>query len=339
MEIEILGTESLGVRGLSCFIKVGHRKILLDPGVALGFTRHGLHPHPVQAVIGDYVRKRIVKKWVEASDIVISHFHGDHVPLYNANPFQLHLNMVKDKGDNKVLWTKNWNHMTAKEKLRAKKLYQAFNGKWVIAEEAKDEVLGFSKPVPHGLSSSTKVLLTKIGDGDKVFVHMPDTQLVCDKAVSIVLSWKPSIVFAGGPPVYRWFLRKNMYKVLMEKAWRNAIKLSTHTDILILDHHVMRSIEGAIWVEKLSLETGRTILCAADFTYKPRIMLEAWRQVLYKKIPIPNNWHIQYAKGEINMNPYIKIANKMLKELEQYKEKTLTLLDIEKLLDKILAKH
>jgi len=326
MEIEILGTESLGVRGLSCFIKVGHRKILLDPGVALGFTRHGLHPHPVQAVIGDYVRKRIVEKWVEASDIVISHFHGDHVPLYNANPFQLHLNMVKNKGDNKVLWTKNWNHMTAKEKLRAKKLHQAFNGKWVIAEEAKDEVLEFSKTVPHGLSSSTKVLLTKISDGD-------------DEAISIVLSWKPSIVFAGGPPIYRWFMRKNMYKVFMRKAWRNAIKLSSNADVLILDHHVMRSIEGAIWVEKLSLETGCTILCAADFTCKPRIMLEAWRQVLYKKIPIPNNWYIQYAKRKINMKPYVKIANEMLKELEQYKEKTLTLLDVEELLNKILAEH
>ena len=48
MYIEILGAESLGVRGLSCVVGVNDRKIVIDPGLALGYRRHGLLPHPAQ---------------------------------------------------------------------------------------------------------------------------------------------------------------------------------------------------------------------------------------------------------------------------------------------------
>jgi predicted metallo-beta-lactamase superfamily hydrolase len=56
MDIEILGTESLGVRGLSCFICVNNRSILIDPGLAQGFTRYGFHPHPIQAILGEKIK-------------------------------------------------------------------------------------------------------------------------------------------------------------------------------------------------------------------------------------------------------------------------------------------
>lgn len=59
--VEIIGTESLGVRGLSCFIKTRHHKILIDPGVALGYLRHGLLPHPIQIARGVLVRKKLFR--------------------------------------------------------------------------------------------------------------------------------------------------------------------------------------------------------------------------------------------------------------------------------------
>jgi predicted metallo-beta-lactamase superfamily hydrolase len=89
MGIEILGTESLGVRGLSCVVEACDRSIIIDPGIALGYQRHSLLPHPFQVAAGENVRRKIVKALKECTDIVISHFHGDHVPLANANPFQL----------------------------------------------------------------------------------------------------------------------------------------------------------------------------------------------------------------------------------------------------------
>jgi len=59
MRIEVLGTESFGVRGLSCVVEVRDRKIIIDPGVALGYNRHGLLPHPLQVAVGEIVRQKI----------------------------------------------------------------------------------------------------------------------------------------------------------------------------------------------------------------------------------------------------------------------------------------
>ena len=53
MNLYLIGSESLGVRGLSCFIELNKRSVLIDPGVALGFTRFGLHPHPLQAAFSE----------------------------------------------------------------------------------------------------------------------------------------------------------------------------------------------------------------------------------------------------------------------------------------------
>jgi hypothetical protein len=53
---EILGAESLGVRGLCCRVPVGERVIVIDPGAALGKHRFGLPPHPAQVANGRRVR-------------------------------------------------------------------------------------------------------------------------------------------------------------------------------------------------------------------------------------------------------------------------------------------
>ena len=63
MRIKPIGTESLGVRGLSCVVELGDRKIVIDPGVALGYRRHGLLPHPAQVAVGEQVRRRYWQSW------------------------------------------------------------------------------------------------------------------------------------------------------------------------------------------------------------------------------------------------------------------------------------
>ncbi|MCF7854750.1 MAG: hypothetical protein K9N51_08135 [Candidatus Pacebacteria bacterium] len=62
MNIDILGTESLGVRGLSCWVRAADRRILIDPGVALGYHCRGLLPHPLQVAAGEDVRRAIVDR-------------------------------------------------------------------------------------------------------------------------------------------------------------------------------------------------------------------------------------------------------------------------------------
>jgi uncharacterized protein len=87
--LEIIGAESLGVRSLCCLVTLPDQRIVIDPGVSQGYRRNGLLPHPYQVAVGRRVRGRIVEALGNATDVVFSHFHGDHVPLVAANPYQL----------------------------------------------------------------------------------------------------------------------------------------------------------------------------------------------------------------------------------------------------------
>ena len=112
MGIEIIGTESLGVRGMCCLVTAWERRILIDPAIALGYRRHGLLPHPYQVKTGIKVRQEIIKAMKEATDIVFSHFHGDHVPLLQANPFQLSFEQLADRLQGLRIWAKSKEYLT-----------------------------------------------------------------------------------------------------------------------------------------------------------------------------------------------------------------------------------
>jgi hypothetical protein len=83
-----------------------------------------------------------------------------------------------------------------------------------------------------------------------------------------------------------------------EVAWAHAERLARAVDTLILDHHLHRCEEGLAWLERLSSETGRRVICAADFMRRPRCLLEARREQLYQQMPVPAGWHEAYARGE-----------------------------------------
>jgi len=302
MDIEIIGTESLGVRGLCCFIKTERRSILIDPGIALGYTRYGLFPHPCQVAVAEKIQKKIVKRWSEATDIVISHFHGDHVPLVDANPYQLDIKRVIGLNPKVTIWSKTLPHLSPLEKKRAGPFFSVLKNNVIEAEGKKDRDMTFSRAVFHGDKDDTAVtvMMTKI-EGDYVFVHASDIQLLNNEAVSQILDWMPDIVLIDGPPLY---LSKRLSKNQIEKAWNNAIRLSQEVDTLILDHHLMRDFEGAKWIKRLSFETGKKVMCGADFMKKPRMLLEAARKRLYKDIPVPAGWHEDYAKGTVTTDQY-----------------------------------
>ncbi len=306
MKIQILGTESLGVRGLCCFVETGNKKILIDPGIALGYTRYKLLPHPLQVAVDERIQKKIIEAWSEATDIVISHFHGDHIPLLNANPYQLNVEKVVGLNPGVKIWAK-LSQLSPTEEKRAVPL-SLFLGKDLISAEGKDEeMLSFSKPVPHGVSEHNleKVIMTRI-EGDCIFVHASDIQLLNNEAVSKIVSWGPDVVLASGPPFYLCRLSNDQVK----EAWENAIRLSQKVDTLILDHHLMRSYDGVKWLERLSDETNKKIMCGADFMKKPRMLLEAQRKDLYEKMHVPEGWHEAYAEGKVNTDYYWNLAKK-----------------------------
>ena len=53
VQIEVISVESLGVRGLCCVVTTREHKVVIDLGVALGFRRHRLIPHPIQVLVSE----------------------------------------------------------------------------------------------------------------------------------------------------------------------------------------------------------------------------------------------------------------------------------------------
>ncbi|MBN1135211.1 MAG: hypothetical protein JXM73_01405 [Anaerolineae bacterium] len=302
MRIEILGTESLGVRGLSCLVEVESRRIIIDPGLALGYRRYGLLPHPAQVAAGEQVRRRILTALSDATDVVMSHFHGDHVPLPNANPYQLEAQEAAPGCRTARLWSKGPQGLSDKMLRRRESLGKELGRSLPDAEGQKDELLEFSPSVPHGRPNTQlgTVMMTRVIGRNTVFVHASDIQLLDGVAVSLILAWRPDIALVGGPPLYLARLSPKH----QEMARKNAQRLAQKMDTLILDHHLLRCEDGLSWLDSLSAETGRHVICAADFMGRPRRLLEARRKQLYEEMPVPDGWHEAYARGDADTRGY-----------------------------------
>jgi len=301
MELAILGTESLGVRGLCCLVRAGGRCILVDPGVALGYTRNGLHPHPCQVAVGDAVRDRIISAFSEATDIVFSHYHGDHIPLADANPYQLPLGRVPPVKAG--LWFRGTSELSPRSLKRREDLIAYMDGDAANPEGREGPVLTFSNPVPHGPPGSHpgSVMMTRVTGDDYSFVHASDIQLLNREAADVIAGWEPDIAIASGPPLY---LNKISAEE-RESAREYAIELAGSAGVLILDHHLLRSEEGFSWLEEVSAEAGGNIISAADFTGRRTDVLEAKRKEMYEKRPVPEGWHEAYAKGKTGFFDYV----------------------------------
>lgn len=295
MKITILGTESLGVRGLSCVVQVGNRTVVIDSGLALGYRRQGLLPHPVQVAVGEQVRRKIMAALGEATDVVLSHFHGDHIPLPDANPYQLNAHHAAPLFRTIRLWSKGSDGLSHNMASRREALIEILDRNLPNAEGQRDGPLTFSMPVPHGdpQTSRETVMMTRIEDEDSVFVHASDIQLLDDEAVTLILAWQPDIVLASGPPLYLVRLSPQQ----RQQAWENGLRLACGVETLILDHHLLHCEAGLHWLERLASATGGRVLCAADFMERPRRLLEAKRTQLYKEMPVPEGWHEAYARG------------------------------------------
>jgi predicted metallo-beta-lactamase superfamily hydrolase len=302
VRVEILGAESLGVRSLCCMIKVKGRKIVIDPGLALGYQRYGLLPHPAQVAVGEQVRQKIIAALKEATDVVLSHFHGDHVPLPDANPYQLNAQRVAPLCRTVRFWAKGPQGLSHNMVRRREALGKALGMDLPDAEGQTDGPMAFSPSVLHGGQRSKlgTVMMTRLEDANGVFVHASDIQLLDEEAVSLILAWQPNSVLVGGPPLYLPWLSLEQ----RQGAWKNALRLAGGVETLILDHHLLRSEEGLSWLDRLSSKTGHRVICAADFMGYPRRLLEARRRQLYEEMPLPPGWHEAYARGDVNTDAY-----------------------------------
>lgn len=291
---------------MCCLVQAGEQRIVIDPGVALGYMRHGLLPHPAQVAVGIDVRKMIIEELATATDVVFSHFHGDHVPLREANPYQLslqHMAAAVPVSEEIRCWSASWKDQSTKMQQRGLDLAVVLGNRMKIAEGCSAGVLSFSPALPHGLPQSRTgtVMMTRIKADGQVFVHGSDIQLLGDQAVDTILQWRPDTVFISGPPLYR----QSLSAAVLQQAWENGIRLAENVETLIIDHHLLRSEQGLNWLDKLSQAAGKKIYCAADFMHRPRLMLEARRAELYQKMEVPENWHRKYEQGKVSVDEFV----------------------------------
>jgi predicted metallo-beta-lactamase superfamily hydrolase len=321
------------VRGLSCLIEVEGRKVLIDPGIALGFTRWCLHPHPIQAVAGDVIRKEILDAWSEADYVVLSHMHGDHVPLYNANPFQLDLRSLPIREGLKIIVPpSNGLSHTQTERLRKIRSLKDVEVHEVMGEEYSEGPITVFRPYAHGLSSSSTVMITLIIDSDKKVVHASDTQLLNPRAAHLIHRLKPDLVITDGPPVYRYLSRPETMDELLRTAEKNLKIISSQASKVVIDHHLLRHDMGYRWLAEMKRVLKDTlVLSAAEYEGRKPLLLEAWRRTLYSHYPVDNNWFTRVYREEVekHLSIYERIK-KASSQLEEVSEK-----DFNKLLYKL----
>lgn len=301
MKIKPVASDSMGTRSMATYVETKDVKIFIDPGVALGPSRYGLPPHPLELEKLDKHWKEVVKYASKAEIIVVTHYHYDHhSPWENLEIY-----------DEKIVLVK---HPTLKinlsQKGRAAFFLQTIQDgpKKLEYCDGKEYVFGgtklkFSGPVYHGTNPKLGfVVEVLIDDGEEKFLFTSDVEGPSIKdQIDFIVENKPNIVYLDGPMTYMLGYRFS-FKSLEEsvKAMVKIIK-NCPLNTFIVDHHLLRDLE---WKEKIGeavkIAKKRKVKLetAANFAGKPLDMLEARRKELYEKHPVKNKTKPRKIVGE-----------------------------------------
>ncbi len=288
MKIKLIAFDSMGVRSMATVVETSDVKIFIDPGASLAPRRYGLPPHPLELEELSY-RLDLIRRELEDSDIVvISHYHYDHY-LYHSEDI--------DYYRGKILLVKNpEQNINRSQRIRAYVFFKKNN----VVEKARqieyadgrtfrygDTVITFSEPVPHGDDGTPLgyVLMTLIvGDGER-FVHTSDVQgPISNRALEILLQWKPSEIVLCGPPTY--FAGYKVPVEVVEKGLENMKKLVQEVKMrrLVVDHHFLRDIDyRSKMKDLLEIATAQSTIVetAAEYMGFNVRQLEAYRRDLW----------------------------------------------------------
>ncbi len=288
LKIKLIAFDSMGVRSMATVVETSDVKIFIDPGASLAPRRYGLPPHPIELEELSY-RLDIIRKELEDSDIVIiSHYHYDHY-LYHSED--------TDYYRGKILLVKHPEQdINRSQRIRAYVLLKKNN----VLEKARrieyadarvfrygETTIVFSEPVPHGDDGTPLgyVLMTLIVEGDEKFVHTSDVQgPISDRALKILLEWKPTEIVLCGPPTY--FAGYKVPMEIVERGLYNMKRLVEESGIryLVVDHHLLRDIDYRLKIRDLleaAASRSVTVTTAAEYMGFNVRQLEAYRKDLW----------------------------------------------------------
>lgn len=291
----------MGVRSMAVAVRTDERTVVIDPGVALGMLRGGLPPHPLEIAAADAARTRILDALAGATDLVVTHYHGDHIPLAEPAPSQLGCADLPDLAGAR-LWCKGPEGISRTSLARRRDLERCLSRPLESAEGTGDAQVRCSHGVLHGSLASHlgTVMMVRIAEGDEAFVYASDMQMIDDAAVATIYAWAPSTLLVSGPPLYL----RDLSMADRKSAWLNALFLAGVVPTLVLDHHLMRSATGLAWLGHLADRTGNRVCSGAAFMGGEPRLLEAHRPSLYAAVPVPEGWHEAYARGEADLSPF-----------------------------------
>ncbi len=320
MNIRVIGGETLGNRSLSVYVECSDLNILIDPGVALGY-RFNLLPHPLEYISLIETRKEIENVASHADLIFISHYHYDHfTPFWdeidNLWTFADSESAKKIYSGKRVLLKNPFENINLSQKNRASQFLSRVKriaSKVEIADSKileEDKVkLRVSAPMPHGEEGTPLgyVLMLCIEDkGDKFLfasdVEGPISQRVLDEIIRI----RPNYLMISGPPLY--LLDTKLTRENFSSAILNLEKVTANVEVLILDHHLLRSEESLKYIKALKEvadSNGSLLLTRSEFAGKETKMLEANRKKLYEEIS-PSSEFLKWTKNRKGLPPLDK---------------------------------
>lgn len=259
---------------MAAFVQTGDVSLVIDPSVALGPSRYGLSPHPLELQRKEEHWERIQKNAGHADILSISHYHYDHLHPTETCIYKGKILLIKhpERDINKS------------QKGRAREFLDRIKGLPKSIEYADDRefkygstVLKFSNAVPHGVMDRLGyVVMLLIDDGDQRFLHTSDVQGPSTKdQTDWIISQKPDILMVDGP--LNWTL---------ERARNNLIRIIKESEVetIMLEHHGLRDLN---WKKRFGgvlniAEDWNVKLCTgAEFAGEKEELLEANRKKLY----------------------------------------------------------
>jgi hypothetical protein len=285
VKITPIAADSLGTRSMATFVETKDAKILIDPGVALGPSRYGLPPHPIELQRMNE-HWDAVKKFAERAEVlIVTHYHYDHHDPSEPEIYKDKTVFLKHPTE-KINYSQKGRAAYFLEQIKGLPGQLEFSdGNAFSLEKTK---IRFSQPVFHGTNSKLGyVTEVSIREKDSCFVFTSDVEgPSIEDQVAFVLKEKPTVVFVDGPLSYMLGFRYS--KASLQYSIKNMTRIIKETPLekLVLDHHLLRDLKWKERIEavfEIAKQEDCEILTMAEFSGRENDMLEARRKELYKK--------------------------------------------------------
>lgn len=284
IKLELLAFDSFGPRSMASFLETD-RRILIDPGAALGPSRFGLPPAGQELEALGKALALIRERARKAEILTVSHYHYDHY-LPDECVYA-----------GKVLLTKHPERdINLSQKGRAKEFLSFLDSCQPARMEFADgrkfrfgqTELEFSPPVPHGGNARLGyVLMLAVKYAGEVFVHGSDVQGPQSKeAREWIIGQKPDVLVLSGFPTL--FLGWRFSRKGLDAANENLAKIieGTRLKALVLEHHLVRDKNYRAKIKPVAEaaeKNGVALITAAEFMGRKPVFLEANRKELWAK--------------------------------------------------------